>query len=143
MHPLVEKLEKRLSPEFEEIANKIRQKIPDVAVRVYSAEVGSATKFQGYSFYIDCMFTADYGETDNVGLDVGLGHLTSTPRIEAGVGWGYPSGQCETSFRNWGGLFPDQGIIVTNDVLEELYKDLPRLYEALFEALQRRKPDDE
>ncbi|MEP6900799.1 MAG: hypothetical protein ABJA66_03555 [Actinomycetota bacterium] len=131
-------------PEFEEIAEKIRQEIPNVIVTVSSDTIGSQTQFQGYDFWIECLFTSDYEETDNVALTVGLGHLTTTPRIEAGVIWGYPSGKGEeASFRNWGGIFPNEGIIVSDEVLEDLYRDLPRLYEALFEALKRRKPIDE
>lgn len=123
---------------------KIREEIPNVMVNVYSASVGSLTQYQGWGFYIDCALTdAFYDETDNVGLDVGLGHLTTIPKISAGVGWGHPSGENETQFRNWGGVFPDEGIVFSDEVLEDLYKDLPRLYEALFEALKRRKPADE
>ena len=143
MNLLVKKLEERLLPEFEKIAEKIRQEIPNVRVDVYSDTVGSLTQYQGYGFWIDCLFTADYGETDNVGLDVSLGYLTTIPRICAGVGWGYPSGESEASFRDWGGSFPNDGMIVSDEILEELYKDLPRLYEVLFEALKRRKPADE
>jgi hypothetical protein len=145
MHPLVKKLEERHLPEFEEIAERIRREIPNVSVRVYSAEVGSLTQYQGHGFYIDCLFLGAFedSEPDNVGLIVGLGYLTTSPRISADVGWGYPSGYNEASFRDWGGIFPNEGIIVSDKVLEDLYKDLPRLYEALFEALRRRKPPDE
>jgi len=135
MNPLVKKLEERLLPEFEEVAEKIRLEIPNVRVDVYSDTVGSLTQYQGYSFWIDCLFTADYGEPDNIALDVSLGYLTTSPRICAGAG--------EASFRDWSGSFPNEGIMVSDEVLEDLYKDLPRLYEALFQALKRRKPADE
>ena len=144
MNPLVKKLEEKLLPEFEKVAAKIREEIPNILITVYSGEVGSATQFQGYDFGMDCIFTnASDDETDNVALDVCLGYLTTKPRICAGVGWGHPSGKNEAEFMNWSGSFPDEGIEVSEKVLEDLYKDLPRLYEALFEALKRRKPADE
>lgn len=144
MYSLVKKLEKRLLPKFEEIAEKIRGEIPNVVVQVYSAEIGLLTQFQGYGFCIDCTLTdVSLDKTDNVCLDVSLGYLTTNPRISAGVGWGHPSGHSEAEFRDWSGIFPDEGIIVTDEILEDLYKDLPRLYEVLFAALRRRRPSNE
>ncbi|MGI8670906.1 MAG: hypothetical protein ACR2J3_13830 [Aridibacter sp.] len=144
-HPLVKKLEEKLLPEFEKVAEKIRQKIPNIMVTVNGYTVGSATQYQGYGFCIDCTLTdASNDETDNVALTVNLGHLTTTPKIDAGVGWGHPSGESEACFRDWGGLFPSESSMkVSDESLEDLYKDLPRLYEALFKALKRRKPADE
>ncbi|MDQ3800407.1 MAG: hypothetical protein M3384_13240, partial [Acidobacteriota bacterium] len=137
MHPLVEKLEKRLLPEFEKIAEKIRREIPNVSVRVYSSEVGSLTQYQGHGFYIDCLLTADYADNGNVGLDVSLGYLTTTPRICAAVGWNHPSGHSEIGFpENRSERFPDEGVTASDAVLEDLYKNLPRLYGALFRALK-------
>jgi hypothetical protein len=145
MNPLVTRLEEKLLPEFRKIAEKIRQEISNVRVSVYSTEIGSETQFQGHDFCIDCLFLGAFkeDETDNVALMVNLGYLKTIPRIDADVGWGYPSGKNEASFKNWGGIFPDEGIIVSDEILEDLYKDLPRLYEALFKALRRRKPSDE
>ncbi|MGI8786948.1 MAG: hypothetical protein ACR2HG_04205 [Pyrinomonadaceae bacterium] len=144
MNPLVTKLEEKLLPEFEKIADRINQMFPNVLARAESCEVGSLTQYQGYGFVIDCLLkdASDY-ETDSVALEVSVGYLTTNPRICAGVGWGHPSGKSEASFKDWGGIFPDEGIEVSNEVLEDLYKELPRLYEALFEALKRRKPNDE
>ena len=148
-HPLVEKLEKRLLPEFEEVAERLRQEIPNVKVSVSSDTVGSETQYQGYGFWLECLlleitvFTESSEELpDNIGLDVSLGYLTTTPRLCADVGWGYPSGSSEANFKDWSGFFPNEGMIVTDELLEELYQDLPRLYEALFEDLRRRKPRD-
>lgn len=144
MHPLVEKLEKRLLPEFEKIAEKIRREIPNASVRVYSSGVGSLTQYQGHGFYIDCILTADCGDTDNIGLEVSLSYLTTTPGICAYVCWGHPSGHSEIGFpENWTGRFPDEGVMASDAALEDLYKNLPRLYGALFRALKRRKPGDE
>ena len=142
-HPLVKKLEERLLPEFEEIAEKIRNEIPDVFVKVYSSSSGSLTEFQGRDFLIDCIFTDYYRETDNVALGVNLCHITTIPRISADVVWGSPSCYTEGEFYEWYGSFTENGLKVSDEVLENLYKDLPRLYEALFTALRRRKPLDE
>ena len=148
-HPLVEKLEKRLLPEFEEIAERIRQEIPNIGVTVYSLPCGSLTTWQGHDFHIDCLLMDIVVMTDNpddlpdnIALTVGLGHLTTVPKMFADVVWGYPSGSSEANFRDDGEIFPNEGMIVTDELLEDLYADLPRLYEALFEALRRRKPKD-
>ena len=143
MNSLVKKLEERLLPEFEEVAEKIRATIPDVLVRVYSSSSGSLTEYQGYDFWIDCILTNHYSETDNVALGVQLCHITTTPRISADVCWGYPNSYTEAEFYEWYGSFAENGLKVSGEVLEDLYKDLPRLYEALFEALERRKPGNE
>lgn len=45
MNPLIKKLEARLLPEFEKIAEKIRQEIPKVKVNVYASSSGSLTEF--------------------------------------------------------------------------------------------------
>ncbi len=141
-HPLVENLENRLLAEFEEIAEKIRQVIPHIIVTVCSMPCGSLTEYQGYDFHIDCVLTDitltvnSHNSLDNIALTVGLGHLTTIPKIHAYVGWG------KAEFKDHSGVFPKDGLIVTDELLEELYQDLPRLYEALFEALQRRKPNN-
>ena len=54
-----------------------------------------------------------------------------------------PSDYTEAEFYEWHGSFTENGLIVTDEVLEDLYKNLPRLYDALFEALKRRKPPNE
>jgi hypothetical protein len=143
MTPLVKKLEERLLPEFEKVAGKIRLIIPNILVTVYSSSSGSETEFQGYDFWIDCIFTDCNTESDNVVLGVELCHITTTPRISADVGWCSPSCYTEAEFYEWHGSFTENGLIITDDVLEDLYRDLPRLYEALFEALKRRKPANE
>jgi len=143
MNSLVAKLEEKLLPEFRKIADRANQTIPNVKASAYANSVGSLTQFQGYSFGIDCILTDASDETDNVALDVCLGYLTTTPRICADVGWGHPSGKSEASFKGWRGIFPDEGIIVSDEVLEDLYRELPRLYKALLKALKRRKPSGE
>lgn len=143
-HPLVKKLEEKLLPDFRKIAERINNSFPNIIATVDSSSVGSLTEYQGHGFYIDCIIEDAFDDApDNVCLDVGLSFLTTLPRIRAGVGWGHPSGTSEAEFKDWGGGFPTEGMIVTEEILEELYNDLPRLYEALFKALERRKPADE
>lgn len=145
MNPLVKKLEEKLLPEFQKIVYEINETIPNVIANVQSFETGSATDYQGYDFYISCIFTDNLlaEESDNIALGVELCNLTTTPRINADVCWGHPSGYVEANFPDYWIGSSNDWLIVTDEVLEDLYKDLPRLYEALFEALERRKPGNE
>ncbi len=143
MNPLVKKLEERLLPEFEEIAGKIRREVPNIGVKVLSFSGGLGI-YLGHHFSINCWLKDDYyNDNDNLDLQVSIEQITTIPRISADVFWGSPSYYAEAEFYKWYGSFEENGLIVTDEVLEDLYKDLPRLYEALFEALKRRKPADE
>ncbi len=139
MNPLIKKLEERLLPEFEQVAEQIRQEISNVWVRVSSFPVGS-DEYLAQGYCIECILTYDLkSESDLVALCIELSHLMKIPKISADVCWGSPSGRIEADFPK----DSNNSIEVTDEVLEDLYKDLPRLYEALFEALKRRKPADE
>jgi hypothetical protein len=138
-HPLVKKLEEKLLPEFKKLAEEIKIRFPYIMTTIDASPTGSLTQYQGYSFYIECFFDELEDETDAVFFGVSLGHLTTIPKIDASVGWGGPAGGNETSFRNWSGIFPNDGIIVTEEILEELYEDLPRHYDALLKALEKLK----
>lgn len=143
-HLLVKNLEKKLLPEFQEIVDRIIKTVPNASVRACSSAVGSLTNFQGHSFFIDCMFVEDIlSETDNVALGIELCHLTTVPKINADVCWRHPSGHTEANFPDYWIGSSNDWIVVLDKVLEDLYKDLPRLYEALFRALKRRKPGNE
>lgn len=132
MNLLVEKLRGKLIPEFTKIADDINGTFPLVLAEVEDNEIGNATE-QGHYFAISLMIGNSLSEVDNVCLDVSLWHLTTNPKIAAGVIWGHPSGYLEAEFS-------EKPVEVSDQILEDLYKDLPRLYEALFEALKRRKP---
>lgn len=136
-HPLVKKLEEKLLPEYEELAKQIKVRFPNIKTSISASPTGSLTQYQGYSFYIECFFDELEDETDSVFLGVSLGHLTTVPKIDASVDWGQPLGKNIIAFRDWSGTFPNDGIIVTNEVLEELYEYLPRYYEALLKALEK------
>lgn len=148
MNPLVAKLEEKLLPEFRKIADRINQTIPNVFANLESHEVGSLTEYQGYSFCISCLFKADIlyeadEVADNVALVVGLCYLTTIPKIYANVCWGHPSGYSESDFPDYVEGSLNNSVVVSDEVLEDLYRNLPRLYGALFKALKRRKPGDE
>jgi hypothetical protein len=131
IHPLVEKISAKLLPEFEEAAKRIRQDFPNVKVEVSGNAIGSKTTYKGYSFWLDCLIEDYYDkEDDNVWVEVGLGHLTTVPKIMA-----ESDRKC---FRNFDGSFPSEGIELTDEILEELYNFLPRLYEDLVDGIQRR-----
>ena len=143
MHPLIAQIEEKLLPEFRKITERITQTIPNVSVRIESHSVGF-DEYLGHSLNISCLFTKDYPtEVDDVALCVNISHLVSTPKIDAYVCWGYPSAYLEAEFpvHNKGSL--NNSLTVTDEVLEDLYKKLPRLYSALFKALRRRKPNNE
>jgi hypothetical protein len=138
-HPLVEKLEKRLLPEFEEVAEKIRQEIPDVDVKVQTYSIGSDVHL-GHCFVISSLLKTDYcDDYDDLALQVWLERITTTPRINADVCWGKGGYEAEF-YSDWTNT--DDLHVYSNELFEELCQDLPRLYDALFEALRRRKPKD-
>ena len=144
-HPIVKKLEEKLLPEFQEIVERINKTIPNVFANVQSYGVGSESEYQGYNFYISCLFKADIlyeadEVADNLALVVSVFNLTTTPKINANVCWGHPSGYSEADFPEYAGDSLNNSLIVSDEVLENLYRNLPRLYKALFRALRRRKP---
>ncbi len=136
-HPLVKKLEEKLLPEFKKLAEEIKIRFPNIMTTIDASPTGSLTQYQGYSFYIECFFNELEDETEEVFFGVSLGHLTTIPKIDASVGWGQPLGGNITAFRNWSGVFPDDGIVVTDEVLEELYEELPNHYDALLRVLEK------
>lgn len=143
MNPLVTKLEKRLLPEFEEVANNIRRDIPNITVSVASYSVGS-DEYLGHGYSISCLLTPSWDyDIDLVDLCVNLSHLVEVPKIDAYVCWGHPSGYVEAEFPEYVKDSSNNSLVVSDEVLEDLYKDLPRLYEVLFAALRRRKPSYE
>jgi len=136
MNSLISELENELLPKFTDWAKRLRAECPNVQAKVFSYSVGSLTPYQGYIIGIDCLL-ADVPDDrpDNVALGVDVQHLTTTPLIDADVCWGHPSGHVEAEFS-----FDPQE--VSDDVLNNLYADLPRLYDALLASAKRGKPSD-
>lgn len=133
MNPLVKQLKERLLLEFEKIAERIRCEIQEVQVKV---EHRFFERQEVHAYILNCSF--GYFDED-IDLSVSL-FLQKIPRINADVCWatGYIEAEFYENYQSSAG-FPE----ATDEILEELYKDLPRLYEALFEGLKRRKPADE
>lgn len=143
MNPLIANLEKKLLPEFQKVADRINQTIPNTSARVETHSVGS-DEYLGHSIAISCLLTKDYfTEVDDVALCVNISYLVSTPKVDAYVCWGHPSGYSEADFPDYVESSSGNSLIATDEVLEDLFKELPRLYSALFKALKRRKPGDE
>lgn len=143
MNPLIRKLEERILPEFERVAVKIREQFSEVSVSVESHSVGS-DEFLGHGYCISALLNNNLAdETDLVDLCVSLSHLVTIPKIDACVCWGHPSGCVEAEFPDFVEGSANNSLVVSDEALEDLYEDLPRLYEALFRALNRRKPGNE
>jgi len=132
MSSVVEILEGELIALFEDLANRVKDQFPNVSARVYSHPVGQATDYQGHSIGVDCLLH-DAPEPDNITLQVCLVHLTTEPKISADVCWGHPSGRVEAEFLS-------EPVDVSDEVVKNLYSDLPRLSENLVEAVQRGRP---
>ena len=134
MNPVVENLERELLTPFKEFAENLSACFPQVKANVYSQSVGSRTEYQGHQIVIDCSLTDAPGDQPgNVALSVSLRHLTTNPQIDADVCWGHPSGHIEAEFS-------PEPLEVSDKVLNDLYTDLPRLYESLSEAIKRGRP---
>lgn len=143
MNPLVKKLDEKLLPEFKKVAVKIREEIPNVSVSIASNSFGS-DEFLGHCYSISGILNQSLAfETDLVDLCVEISNLSTIPKIAAYVCWGHPSGFVEAEFPDFVEGSQNNSLIVSDEVLKDLYKNLPRLYEALFEALKRRKPLNE
>ncbi len=143
MSSVVETLEAKLLVPFENLAKRLTNEFPNVQARAYSTSVGSLTEYQGHLICVDCLLTdASHDETDNVALCVDLAYLTTHPKINADVVWGHPSGHSEADFfSDW--QSSSDWLEVSDETLESLYADLPRLCETLIEAVRRRKPSNE
>ena len=141
MHPLVKKLEEKLRSEFTEVVERINNFYPGVVATFYSIE---APNFDGHDFYIDCTIeNALSVQPDNLCLAVSLGSLSSTPKIDSGVSWGHPSGHQEIFFGDWSGKFPNDAPEASDEMIQKLFDELPKLYQALYDAIKRGKPHED
>src|SRR4051812_23522857 len=123
MVSIVEMLESRLLPEFEELANELN-KLPDVQAKPFSYRAGSLTEFLAHVIGVDCLLSKPETEADNVALSVGVEYLTMCPRISAHVCWGHPSGHIDAEWGWSNREFSTELNIVTNEVLDDLYSNI-------------------
>lgn len=125
---------------FHQVATNLSTKYPNVKARAYSSPTGSTTHYQGHDIVIDCLLTdAPDDQSDNVALSVGLCHLTTEPKINVDVCWGHPAGTIEAAFyENW--ISSNDWPMATKETIEKLYQDIPRLIDALEQAIKRGHP---
>ncbi len=134
MSEIVEYLNENLLPQLKEIASHLSAEYPEVAAHAHSYPVGSLTNYQGHLLCVDCTLKdAKDEDPDNVGLCIDLGYLTTAPTIEADVSWSHPSGYVEAEV--FGSPAP-----LTEETIAQVFRELPRLRQALQDAVARRLP---
>jgi hypothetical protein len=139
MHPLVQQIEALFLPELERLASQMRGQFPALRFNVWHSSTGRLTEYQGFDVGLECVFPKlGTDAANNVALSIELCHLTSTPRLMAGVGWGHPSGQLEAEFKDWSTIsdWPE----ATPETIEELQRVFSRLVQAFMSAAQRCVP---
>jgi hypothetical protein len=137
----VEQIEAALLAPFTEVAARISIDYPFTTVSIYSHSVGSLTSYQGHSLGIACTLKNAATEPYRIALSVDLAYLTTNPRVNASVSWEHPSHYIEAEFLpEWQSSCDWR--TVSDGVLQELYADLPRLYDALLNALARGEPPE-
>ena len=132
-NPIVEELERRFLPAFRTVAEELRREFPGIRITTWSSPVGSATSYQGHTLGIDCLFPhAPSDQSDNVGLSIGVMHLTTEPKLcDASVCWGAEAGEgCH------GADLIEAPIPYSTTALDQIEAGLPLLYEALASALR-------
>jgi hypothetical protein len=139
MHPLVQQIEESFLPELERHASQMRAQFPALRFHVWRSPTGTLTDYQGYDVGLECVFPQVAQDApDNLALSIDLCHLTSTPRLMAGVGWGHPSGRSEAKFRDCSKIadWPE----ATPEIIEELRRTLPKLIRAFESAIRHGVP---
>jgi hypothetical protein len=86
----IDVLTQRILPRLEQAAAALREKHPRLKINTWSLPVGSMTAYRGHQVGIDCLNPfAAVTEADNVGLTIGVKHLTTAPQLcDAAVCWG-------------------------------------------------------
>lgn len=125
----IQELEARLMPLLEEMAQHLQEQFPSTSAFVYSRASSI-----GRNFYIDCVIgDMPPRDVDNVALTIDTSHWATAPRINADVCWGHPSAHIETE------VF-EESQPLTDESVKQVIEELPRLYAALYKALERRRP---
>ena len=123
---------------FRELAAELADRHPEARFSVGSWPVGTATGYHGHTLAVECLWP-DRGpdDPDNVALGVHLGHLTTTPRVNADVCWG--QGPTEAEFDSeWASS--DDWPEATPAVLDRLSARMPELMEEFRRVVARGVP---
>ncbi len=124
-------LEARLMPQLREAQKRLGEQFPDLSFSVWSSPTGSLTPWQGYDLGIEVEVpvTTPSEQPNWLVLTVSTHHLTSNPRLQASVTWGYSRGFLVDV--GW----PD-AIPLNDESLDQLSAELPKLL-ASFETAVR------
>ena len=134
MNAIVTDLERELLRPFKELAKSVLAQYPDAKADGKSQSFGPLSDY--HHIYISCLLPdVPHYRPDLVELIVAIYDLNSSPKINADVCWGHPSGYVEAEFSF-------DPVDASDKVLNELYADLPRLYEAFIEAVKRGRPSN-
>jgi hypothetical protein len=135
MHPLIEQIESLFLPDMECLASDMQKRFPAFKFNLWRGPTGSKTEYQGYDVGVECVFPwASTDAPDHVALSVELCHLTSTPKVMAGVS-GHPGGHSEKWFKSdWrsNAEWPEATPAVISE-LRDTYPDLVRAFELAVE----------
>ena len=127
----IQELEARLMPLLEEMGHNLWEQLPSTSVCVYSRP-----SYRGRGFFIDCVVGGlPPKDVDNVALTIDTSDWKTTPRINADICWGHPSRHLEAE------VFEEPQPL-TEESVQFVLEQLPRLYAALYKALERRAPPD-
>jgi hypothetical protein len=135
MSSVVAQLEEKFRVPFENLAKRLSDDFPYLSSAKVESHPFGFDEYLGHSMHVSCLLHYKHAlsEADNVALSISLSKLTSTPKLNADVCWGHPSGYLEAEFTS-------SDLDFNDETLEKLYADLPRLSESLIEAVRRRKP---
>ena len=134
---VVQDAERRFLPAMHALAAQINQRFEHVRAGIWSSPLGSLTEFQGHDLGVDCVIRdvpADH--PGSIALQLVFCHLTYSPKVEAFVCWGYPSGYVDAEVC----AAPVELSEATMATIEAAF---PQLSAALLAALERGHPPPE
>lgn len=124
---------------FQKLADELARRHPEARFSVQSLPSGAATAFQGHMLYVQCFWPGrGPDDADGVLLEIELCHLTTTPRVNAGVCWDH--GPVEAEFaKEWSSSDDWPEAIPAN--LERLTARVPELMDEFRRVVARGYPD--
>jgi hypothetical protein len=99
-----------------------------VQVEFYSTQSDNNASYSIHCYFSDYFLFNPLKLPDTLTFDFSVSDLLNSPKFSADVYWEHYKEKSEAK--------------LSIENVEDLYQNLPRLYEALFEALRRRKPKD-